>query len=370
MKQQEIVKKIGVILNELQDQYQFIEESQDPVNDLELELFVANGHFLTDHIEILRKINQQEAKARSVKQTVKKSTITEKFFEPVIQPVRIAPDKKENTAEYTEFEPADEPIAPTHEIEFEHPSLTQPIVEELVPLTQEAPAEEPEEPVVKHELMLDDVDYLDDDEQGIADDETTVKDHDAALREIAERFGIRDFTSAETKPADSFEEPEAPAYTPEPEVPAYAEPEPEIPTDTTPEPEIPVYEQPEPDIPAYVKPEQEVPARQVEDFSKPPLTLNEILSAQKASTNRVSDQLPPIKDLRPAINLNDKMLYVKDLFNGYSLSYSEAIEILNRMDGFEEADRFLRTNYVTKNSWNEKQATADKFYALLRRRFS
>src|ERR1700749_3718143 len=110
MKQQEIVKKIGVILNELQDQYQFIEESQEPVNDLELELFVANGHFLTDHIEILRKINQQEAKARSVKQTVKKSTITEKFFEPVIQPVRIAPEKKEPPAEYTDFEPADEQV--------------------------------------------------------------------------------------------------------------------------------------------------------------------------------------------------------------------------------------------------------------------
>ncbi len=78
----------------------------------------------------------------------------------------------------------------------------------------------------------------------------------------------------------------------------------------------------------------------------------------------------PIADLKSAITLNDKMLFVKDLFNGYSLAYSEAVEILNRFHNFEEAERFLKVNYVAKNNWESKQATTDKFYALLRRRFS
>jgi len=63
------------------------------------------------------------------------------------------------------------------------------------------------------------------------------------------------------------------------------------------------------------------------------------------------------------------LLYVKDLFNGYSMAYSEAIEILNRFNKFEEADNFLKNNYVKKNNWESKQATADKFYTLLRRRY-
>lgn len=333
MKQQEIVKKIGVILKELQDQYQFIEKAKEPVNDLELELFVANGHFLTDHIEILRKINEQAAKSQSSK----KSHISEKFFEPVIQPVRMpAPEKKEITAaEYADFEPAGEP---------------EKITEPEAPLFAEEPVETPEEPIIdepateepliRHELVLDDTDYLDDEEDAIANNEVNVIDDDTALRNIAERFGIPEFSTPKM-PAAHFEEPETPAYT-----------------------------APEPEIPTYVQPEPEVTARPVEDFSKPTLTLNQILSAQLANATRLSEQPSPIKDLRSAINLNDKMLYVKDLFNGYSLSYSEAIEILNRMDSFKDADYFLRTNYVTKNRWEEKQATADKFYALLKRRFA
>jgi len=68
--------------------------------------------------------------------------------------------------------------------------------------------------------------------------------------------------------------------------------------------------------------------------------------------------------------LNDKLLYVKDLFNGYNLAYSEAIEILNRFSTFDEAARFLKTNYVTKNNWESKPATVEKFYALLKRRYA
>lgn len=339
MKQQEIVKKIGVILKELQDQYQYIEKTKEPINDLELELFAANGNFLSDHIEILRKINGQAVKA----QASKKSHITEKFFEPVIQPVRIpTPEKKEITpAEYADFEPA----ADVHEIELGLPAA-QPAIEDPVD-AEEHVAEEPvqsttEEPVIKHELILNDIDYLDDDEDAVVNDEEIKIDHDAALRNIAERFGIPEFSTAKTESIAHFEDPEIPAH-------------------TAPEPEKPTYAQPEP----------EVTARSIEDFNKPPLTLNQILSAQLANATRLSEQqLSPIKDLRSAINLNDKMLYVKDLFNGYSLSYSEAIEILNRMDNFSDAEHFLRTNYVTKNRWEEKQATADKFYALLKRRFA
>jgi len=63
-------------------------------------------------------------------------------------------------------------------------------------------------------------------------------------------------------------------------------------------------------------------------------------------------------------------LYIKDLFRGYSLAYSEAIEILNRFNTFEEAERFLNKNYVTKNDWESKPDTTEKFYELLKRRYS
>lgn len=118
-----------------------------------------------------------------------------------------------------------------------------------------------------------------------------------------------------------------------------------------------------------VAPEAERPAR--------PLSLNErisaqrrgestgvhpLLSAQRGDTERVTD-------IKSAISLNDKLLFIKDLFNGYSLAYSEAIELLNRYDDFASADAFLQANYAKKNNWADKPAAVDKLYAVLRKRF-
>ena len=117
------------------------------------------------------------------------------------------------------------------------------------------------------------------------------------------------------------------------------------------------------------EPESAAPAKEDEAEI---ITRNQKMSSQqsdKAASKSEQLSIKPISDIKLAITLNDKLLYVKDLFNGYNLAYSEAIEILNRFNTFEEAQRFLKTNYVTKNNWESKQATADKFYALLKRRY-
>jgi len=110
----------------------------------------------------------------------------------------------------------------------------------------------------------------------------------------------------------------------------------------------------------------------VKDDTDKVLTFNQKISAQIAERDKNLSAQPsalPITDLKSAINLNDKLLYIKDLFNGYSLAYSEAIEIVNRFNTYEEAERFLKTNYVAKNNWEGKAVTAEKFYALLKRRY-
>ena len=44
MKQLDVFKKIGGILKELNDQYNYLEAESSELNELELELFVANAH--------------------------------------------------------------------------------------------------------------------------------------------------------------------------------------------------------------------------------------------------------------------------------------------------------------------------------------
>jgi hypothetical protein len=277
MKQEEIFKKIGVILNELNEQYQFIEKTKDNINDLELELFAANTHYLTENIEVLRKHNKQRTTPPMPEEA---PPFTERFFEPVVQPAQIFwPEKKEPSAKEEE-EPAEREV-------------------------KEEPV--PEEPIIRHELKLEDIDITEDE-------------------------------------AD-YEEPKPLAL-----------------------PAAEVVEVPQ--QPIIAEPVQAEPVAVEAQSDKVPVTINQVIAAQMGG-GRIADKfdLPAIKDLKSAINLNDKLLYVKDLFNGYSMAYGEAIEILNRFNKFEEADNFLKNNYVKKNDWESKQATADKFYTLLRRRY-
>lgn len=113
-----------------------------------------------------------------------------------------------------------------------------------------------------------------------------------------------------------------------------------------------------------------------------PLSLNELFSAQrkKQPDADVSPSSPTMSstsgshgrkaDLKSSISLNDKLLFIKDLFNGYSLAYTEAMELLGRFTTFQEADHFLQSNYAVKNNWASKQATVDKLYIILQKRFS
>ena len=86
MKQEALFKKLGNILNELNEQYQFLAQNPEQLSEVELELFLANASFLTDHIQIIKKLNLPvqapaiNAKATQVlNQTVADEEISDEF---------------------------------------------------------------------------------------------------------------------------------------------------------------------------------------------------------------------------------------------------------------------------------------------------
>ncbi len=371
MKQQEILKKISHILHELNEQFDYLRSAETNLNDLELELFAANAKFLTDHTEILRKINLQSLNAvislpehtESNDQSLVNIPVSTLIEEPV-QPIEEThlPPLSEKALAFDSYMPPDEEQQPSEPAFINEPVHEPIIVNEQPAETVETKPEINIEPAATQEsfgFVRTTPDVSSNSHTfsiSSSHSEEEKPPHVNLNEEIVPEQTAINFTTPVAVENKELEIQPDPVHSFTPHAPVVTEPvaEPVIAQSNT-EPVIPpVPEQPK------AEPEH-------------PLTLNQRLSAQlqqQAPAQSSSYTAPAVTDIKSAINLNDKMLFVKDLFNGYSLAYSEAVELLNRCKSFDEADRFLRSNYVAKNNWAAKPDTVDKFYVILHRRFS
>lgn len=98
-------------------------------------------------------------------------------------------------------------------------------------------------------------------------------------------------------------------------------------------------------------------------------SLNEKLSTKQ---NELSDSLQdaPVKDLKKAIGINDRYLYINELFRGDESMYERSIKTINGFAIFPEAEYWIRRELKSKLGWDDKAPTVKQFDQLVRRRFS
>jgi hypothetical protein len=98
-------------------------------------------------------------------------------------------------------------------------------------------------------------------------------------------------------------------------------------------------------------------------------SLNEKLSTKQ---NEVSDALQdiPVKDLKKAIGINDRYLYINELFRGDEPMYERSIKTINGFAIFPEAEYWIRRELKSKLGWDDKAPVVKQFDQLVRRRFS
>jgi hypothetical protein len=315
MNQADIFKKIGIILSELQEQYEFLAQNPEQLNELELELFLANAHFLSDHVEIIRKLNTSRTPKELPQHTEISSAQAEQIpARPAVPEQVPVVDELPEPKDYTFFE------KPAELVEYVN--------------------EEPESTAPTFEFILNDSP----EPESISDDSS--------------ESGRFDFEEQQVE--EIFEEPPLKEDIVEEKV---------IPAPITSLVEDKIEKQVSQPALFREEPKQQ-DEKEAASTARP--TLNDLLANNKSSGSpKVKDEdiKPPIADLKGAITLNEKLLYIKDLFNGYNLAYSEAIDLINKMPDLKTADHFLKNNYAEKNNWQAKQGTVDQFYRLLAQRF-
>lgn len=77
-------------------------------------------------------------------------------------------------------------------------------------------------------------------------------------------------------------------------------------------------------------------------------------------------QSKPINDINSAIGLNDKFIFIRELFSGDKNHYMETIQVLNNFDTFENAIEFLNENF----NWENDNPNFERLKELVRRKYS
>jgi hypothetical protein len=78
----------------------------------------------------------------------------------------------------------------------------------------------------------------------------------------------------------------------------------------------------------------------------------------------------PVKDLRKAIGINDRYLFINELFRGDETMYERSIKTINSFNIYPEAEYWIQRELKVKLGWLEEVEAVKIFDQLVKRRFS
>ncbi|MDO8997019.1 MAG: hypothetical protein Q7U77_10375 [Sediminibacterium sp.] len=97
--------------------------------------------------------------------------------------------------------------------------------------------------------------------------------------------------------------------------------------------------------------------------------MNEHLNEYAVEVSTMLDETP-VRDLKKAISINDRYLFINHLFRGDENMYERSIRTINGFNIFPEAQYWIQRELKVKLSWLEDNPTVQLFDQLVKRRFA
>jgi hypothetical protein len=103
-----------------------------------------------------------------------------------------------------------------------------------------------------------------------------------------------------------------------------------------------------------------------------PIVMQEINEQHSMGSTEVAQQLQeiPIKDLRKAIGINDKYLFINELFGGDEKVFEQSIKTIQQFNIYAEAEFWVKKELLGKYQWNTTLPVVQQFMQLVKRRFA
>jgi hypothetical protein len=78
----------------------------------------------------------------------------------------------------------------------------------------------------------------------------------------------------------------------------------------------------------------------------------------------------PVRDLKKAIGVNDRYVFINQLFRGDEVMYERSLKTINGFRILPEAEYWMERELKVKLGWDENREATRHFYQLVKRRFS
>ncbi len=360
----EIINKIGSIITDIADQYEYLSKNLEDVNELEMELFMANATFLADYIAILQRLVKssdhittkgQDQKQKSLEASTSKhpqrpdqhQQLDKESIDVPESHIEFKNWKQDLVDKTTMSDRSQNPMKNLVERYLEHPEK-QMIVKNFSEAALECNEKQEITKNSAHASFMADENLSEGTlelHKKTNNNEKTNYTYEKVISFDFDKKGLeelydRPLTHAEKQVIDQKMEKGESSYA----------------TFSTKANDV-------------VKHSRDVLSKDRAVTDRTDTLTNKKQTINDVHKRTTTSRKHPGKDLKALISLNDKLLFIKDLFGGYSLAYGEAMEQLNKFDDFEAAERFLKVNYSKKNNWVDKQASVDKFYEILRNKF-
>ena len=107
--------------------------------------------------------------------------------------------------------------------------------------------------------------------------------------------------------------------------------------------------------------------------------VNEIMGRQESLNDKLKENRTevmhaikdtPIRDLRKAIGINDRFVFINELFRGDEPMYERSIKTINGFNIYTEAEYWMNRELKIKLGWDDTRENVKHFYQLVKRRFS
>lgn len=78
----------------------------------------------------------------------------------------------------------------------------------------------------------------------------------------------------------------------------------------------------------------------------------------------------PVRDLKKAIGVNDRFVFINQLFRGDEVMYERSLKTINGFRILPEAEYWMERELKVKLGWDETREATKHFYQVVKRRFS